>query len=134
MLKGAKGLKKIIYLCQGPLAVKMAETTEQPSLDRQTVPVLRDGSGRFTPGTAAGPGRTDLVDRSRYLRAVKAAVSHDDLVAVLESMVTKATGGDVAAGRLICEYTLGRPATSVIIGTEDGPSYKVLINIDEEAL
>ena len=106
-----------------------------PSVDRQTVvPVLRDESGRFTPGTAPGPGRTDLADRGRYLKAVKTAVTHDDLVGVLKSMVTKATNGDVAAGRLILEYTLGRPALAISVENESGPLYKIICGIDESKL
>ncbi|MHC4611086.1 MAG: hypothetical protein ACYS7M_12145 [Planctomycetota bacterium] len=106
----------------------------EPSLNRQTVPVRRDEAGRFVEGTAPGPGRQDLADRGRYLRAVKAAVTHDDLVDVLKSMVSQATDGDVAAGRLICEYTLGKPAQSITLQAEDGPAYKVLLNINEDEL
>lgn len=109
-------------------------TRPDPSLVGQTAqPIIRDEAGRFAPGTRGGPGRTDLADRGRYLRAVKAAVTHDDLVDVLTAMVKAAKGGDVPAGRLICEYTLGRPAQSITVGTEDGPAYKLLIGVDPEA-
>jgi hypothetical protein len=52
-------------------------------------------------------------------RALLAAVTEDDLQAITRALIEKARGGDVAAAKLLLQYTLGKPAEATDPDTLD---------------
>jgi hypothetical protein len=68
----------------------------------------RDDRGRFLRGNKSGRGN-DLHRRvARHRELVDKAVSDADTLRVLGALAKAARGGDVAAGRLVLAYKLGR--------------------------
>jgi hypothetical protein len=74
----------------------------------------RDANGRFTKNNPGGPGNP----YARYTAAMRKAfaeeASADDLRKVARAMIEKAQQGDVAAAKLVCSYTMGKP----LVGTD----------------
>ena len=68
-----------------------------------------DAAGRFLPGNKAATGNPHAKRIARLRSKLLATIRPADLAAVVESMLDKARDGDVAAARLLLEYTLGRP-------------------------
>lgn len=117
-------------------------SVDRPSPNRtngeETRPVVRDAAtGRYLPGHGGGPGnplgrhvhklRGTLLD---LLLAGDAA----QMRGVWGTMIRKATKGDVAAARLVAEYSIGKPALAISVENETGPLYKIICNIDESML
>lgn len=75
----------------------------------------RDSSGRFTKGNAGGPGNPLGGQIARLRAALIAAVSEDDMRAVVSKLVEKAQACDTAAAKLLLERYLGRPIEHDII-------------------
>ena len=73
----------------------------------------RQANGRFAPGNAGGPGNPYYRQVAEYKKAVLAVVSIERLKRILDAIAKKAEDGDVAAAKLILQYTLGKPTTSV---------------------
>jgi hypothetical protein len=73
----------------------------------------RGPNGRFTKGNAGGPGnpfaRQVAAMRLEFLKAV----TSEDIAEIARAMVAKAKEGDVAAAKVVLQYTLGRPAGAV---------------------
>ena len=69
----------------------------------------RGTNGRFAPGNPGGPGNP-FVKRAAELRSVlHAAVTDDDLTAVMSKLVSLAKDGDIAAIKLLLDRTIGKP-------------------------
>lgn len=86
----------------------LAATVEEQAVAVPASGVLRDGNGRFLPGTAGGPGRKP--GRGLDLRALaerEAAREGFDLNAgawrVLRKLFSMAEAGDVAAAKLVLD-------------------------------
>lgn len=75
---------------------------------RSVIPI-RDPRGRFLPGGPGGPGNPHARRVAELRSALFAAVSADDLRAVVAAMLSQAKRGDVAAAKLILSYTVGKP-------------------------
>lgn len=69
----------------------------------------RDERGRFTAGNVGGPGNPHAQQVGKLRSALLEAVRPEDLEAITRKLVELATGGDIAAARVILERTLGRP-------------------------
>jgi hypothetical protein len=73
----------------------------------------RGPNGRFCKGNAGGPGnpfaREVAAMRQEFLKAVTA----EDVAAIARAMIAKAKEGDVAAAKVVLQYTLGKPAQAV---------------------
>ncbi len=68
-----------------------------------------DAAGRFLPGNKAATGNPHAKRIARLRSKLLATIRPADLAAVVKSMLDKARDGDVAAARLLLEYSLGRP-------------------------
>lgn len=68
-----------------------------------------DAAGRFLPGNKAATGNPHAKRIARLRTKLLATIRPADLAAVVKSMLDKARDGDVAAARLLLEYSLGRP-------------------------
>ena len=70
----------------------------------------RDARGRFLPGNRASRGNP-LAGRVAKLRsALIRAVSPEDMREMVQALVARARGGDVAAAKLVLSYAVGRPS------------------------
>lgn len=69
----------------------------------------RDGRGRFAPGNPGGPGNPHASQVGALRAALLAAVTPEDLTAIVGKLVELAKGGDVRAIREVLDRTLGRP-------------------------
>jgi hypothetical protein len=69
----------------------------------------RDARGRFAAGNKGGP-RNPFGRRTAELRkAMLAAISGDDLQAIMVKLVELARAGDVPAAKLVLHYAVGKP-------------------------
>src|SRR5436305_1991714 len=73
----------------------------------------RGPNGRFTKGNPGGPGnpfaRQVAAMRQEFLKAA----SKEDIAEIARAMIAKAKEGDVAAAKVVLQYTLGKPAAAV---------------------
>jgi len=69
----------------------------------------RDSSGRFTKGNKFGTGNPLAAEVFARRQAFFAVVSQANLKAIVRQIVAAAKDGDLAAAKLILEWTLGRP-------------------------
>jgi len=83
----------------------------------------RDGNGRFTPGTAPGPGRPRREHETRRLESIRTAVSDEDFATIIAKAVDQAKAGNQQARAWLSEYLLpprqllvqGMPSTTVTV-------------------
>lgn len=75
----------------------------------------RDSRGRFTAGNPGGPGNPYAQRVGKLRNALLDAVTEDDLRGVIEALVEKAKGGDVAAARILFDRCLGPPIAADIL-------------------
>src|SRR5258708_533348 len=80
-----------------------AAATQQPTGRRET-------NGRFASGNKGGPGNPFARQVAALRHALVSAFTPDDLKEFARALGEKARKGDVAATKLIFQYTLGKPA------------------------
>jgi hypothetical protein len=73
----------------------------------------RGPDGKFVKGNKGGPGNPFARKIAAMRRAFFDAVTEEDLAAIARAMIEKAKAGDVAAARLVMQYTMGKPAEAV---------------------
>jgi hypothetical protein len=73
----------------------------------------RGPNGRFTKGNAGGPGNPIARQVAAMRQEFFAAATKEDMAAIARALIEKAKQGDVAAARLVLQYTLGKPAETV---------------------
>jgi len=69
----------------------------------------RDTSGRFAEGNRLGKGNPLAGQVHLRRQTFYSAVSEADLIAIVGAVVEKAKRGDIAAAKVILEWTIGRP-------------------------
>ena len=69
--------------------------------------------GRFVRGNSGGPGNPFARQVAELRKAMLEAVTVSRIRNIAESMIQRAESGDVAAARLVLQYTLGKPAAAV---------------------
>ena len=69
----------------------------------------RGGNGRFLPGNKCGRGSPLAGQAAKLRAALFRAVKIGDVKAIIGSLIDKARGGDVAAAKLVLQYTVGEP-------------------------
>lgn len=69
----------------------------------------RDPSGRFAKGNPGGPGNPHAARVAKLRSALLDAVSEEDVVAVVQALVTEAQAGNTAAAREVLLRVLGKP-------------------------
>jgi hypothetical protein len=84
----------------------------QPSADR-------DADGRFAKGNPGGPGNPYARQVAALRREALAAVTPDDIHAIIAKMIELARAGDVAAAKLVLGYAVGRPAPAPTLPSPD---------------
>jgi hypothetical protein len=73
----------------------------------------RAANGRFAKGNPGGPGNPFARQVAGFRQEFMAAVTGDDIAVIVRSLIDKAKAGDVAAARLVLQYTLGKPTAAV---------------------
>jgi len=71
--------------------------------------LLLDERGKFKPGNPGGPGRPPAQREAAYLRAVREAVSPEDMSKLAVVLMKAAMKGSIQAARLLCEHLLPKP-------------------------
>jgi len=69
----------------------------------------RGANGRFLPGNKCGHGSPLAAQGAKLRAAMFRAVKVGDVKAIIGAMIDKAKGGDVAAAKLVLQYTMGEP-------------------------
>jgi hypothetical protein len=78
--------------------------------DKEPADSGRDAGGRFTKGNPGGPGNPFARQVAALRREALAAVTPDDVRAIVTKLVELARAGNVAAAKLVLVYTVGKPA------------------------
>ena len=73
----------------------------------------RPAKGRFTLGNKGGPGNPFARQIAEIRKRLLNTVPGEALDKILLAMVEKAQAGDVAAAKLVLQYTVGKPAEAV---------------------
>ena len=73
----------------------------------------RTSNGQFAKGNPGGPGNPYARRVARLRATLLDAVGENGLADIVQGMVSAATGGDVAAAKLLLSYLLGKPVESV---------------------
>jgi hypothetical protein len=69
----------------------------------------RTPGGRFAPGNAGGPGNPHAGTVSKLRAAILAAVTPEDIEAIVRALVHRAKGGDLGAARELLDRAIGKP-------------------------
>lgn len=69
----------------------------------------RTPGGRFAPGNAGGPGNPHAATVAKLRAAILAAVTPEDVEAIIRAMVHRAKGGDMGAIRELLDRAIGKP-------------------------
>ena len=85
----------------------------------------RDAKGRFAPGNQGGPGNPFGRRVGELRKAMLAAVSDDDIQAIMRAMIERAKEGHVQAAKLVLSYSIGMPTDTVDPDRADIDEYKV---------
>ena len=73
----------------------------------------RSANRRFTLGNQGGPGNPFARQVAEIRKLLLSTVPGEELAKVLLAMLEKAKAGDVAAAKLVLQYTAGKPAEAV---------------------
>jgi hypothetical protein len=84
-------------------------TAAPPPRPKLTEQEHQDKFGPFLPKNPGGPGNPYARRVAALRKAMQAAVTDDDIMAVTRALIEKAKKGDTAAARLVFQYALGKP-------------------------
>jgi hypothetical protein len=94
----------------------------------------RDGQGRFTAGNPGGPGNP-FARRMAQLRSVMLqCITDEDMQAITHALLLKARNGDLAAIKLMCQYSVGKPTEAVNPDTLDIEEYNQIYRPQKEIM
>jgi hypothetical protein len=86
--------------------VRAEDQTTQESTDK------REANGRFAKGNKGGPGNPFARQVAALRQTLLNRATQKDFEEVADELIKKAKTGDVAAIKLLFQYTLGKPAPS----------------------
>ena len=75
----------------------------------------RDGRGRFAKGNCVGPGNPHARHVGQLRSALLAAVTREDLEAVIRKLVELAKNGNIQAAKEVLDRCLGKPQEADLI-------------------
>ena len=75
--------------------------------------VQRDANGRFAIGNDGGPGNPFARQTAALHSAFLQRATPQDMKAIADKLIEQAKGGNVAAAKLVLQYTIGKPAPAV---------------------
>ena len=97
-----------------------------PATPNATPTPERDANGKFAPGNRGGTGNPFARRVAQMRRVILDALDEKALTRVVNSMIEQAEKGDVAAARLLLQYSLGKPAPAVQPDRMDIDEYEVI--------
>jgi len=68
----------------------------------------RTPGGRFAPGNRGGPGNPHATTVAKLRAAILAAVTPEDIDAIIRGLVHRAKGGDMAAAKELLDRAIGK--------------------------
>ena len=72
-----------------------------------------EANGKFAPGNRGGPGNPYARRVSELRHIILDCLGEEELSDIIHAMIAQAKKGDVAAARLLLQYSLGKPAAAV---------------------
>ncbi len=75
----------------------------------------RDGRGRFAEGNVGGPGNPHARHVGQLRSALLAAVTREDMEAVIRKLVELAKNGNIQAAKEVLDRCLGKPQEADLI-------------------
>jgi len=79
----------------------------------------RTPGGRFAPGNRGGPGNPHGATVAKLRAAILAAVTPEDIDAIIRALVHRAKGGDMAAIKELLDRAIGRPTDADVASRID---------------
>ena len=107
----------------------MDATTDGPSPSPPDDSGREAATGRFAAGNTFGEGNPHHKRVAELRSALLDAISPEDVRAIVEQLVQKAKGGDLAAAREVLDRCLGKPNQAIAL---EGRGYFVPELTDEE--
>ena len=92
-----------------PLSPAAKQPQPPPAAAQANPETGRDAHGRFARGCKGGPGNPFARQTAAYRRAIRAAVSEDDIQAMARLLREQALQGNLAAIKMVFLYTIGKP-------------------------
>jgi hypothetical protein len=108
MIRASFGAKRMMRNNRGEATmtattVRAEEQTMQESTDK------REANGRFAKGNRGGPGNPFARQVAALRQTLLNRATTKDLEEIADELIKKAKTGDVAATKLLFQYTLGKP-------------------------
>src|SRR5688572_26011051 len=101
-------------------------TAQTPDATQAAPSSGRDELGRFAAGNPGGPGNPFNRRLAELRSAVTEAVTREDMLDLFAMLKFKAKGGDLAATKIILQYTLGKPGAPIQPDRIDIDEWQVL--------
>jgi hypothetical protein len=79
----------------------------------------RASNGLFLPGNKIASGNPQAKRMAELRKAAREAITPEEIGQLMRTYLQMALAGDVQAGKLVLEYTLGRPVQAVQIDDAD---------------
>ena len=95
-----------------PQTEPQTQATETPQAQPRPQ-VQRDANGRFAIGNDGGPGNPFARQTAALHSAFVERARPEDMKAIADKLIEQAKGGNVAAAKLVLQYTIGKPAPAV---------------------
>ena len=89
----------------------------------------RGADGKFTKGNPGGPGNPFAKQVADTRAALYAAVTEEDIKAVVAKMVRQARAGDAAARKEMFDRLWGKAAQPVNLGDAEGGKLDITVNV-----
>jgi hypothetical protein len=100
-------------LTRGMAAKLLGVESDRQLVERVLATPPTTSKTRFAPGNPGGPGNPFARQVAELRKVMLAAVTLEQMRVVTEAMIERAAKGDVAAAKLLLQYTLGKPAAAV---------------------
>jgi hypothetical protein len=85
------------------------DQTESLAATSRSANDQRDSQGRFTEHNAGGPGNPHARHCARMLEMFRNSITDEEMYALCRVLFERASGGDMAALKMVWQYKLGKP-------------------------
>ena len=114
----------------------MNETALTTVENTEVLPSLsgRDGNGKFAMGNRESKGNPLAQSVNKFRAAIHAAITPDDVQAVIKMLLIKAKEGNVAAAQELLSRLVGKPAAAIEIDSDSAVLIKVVAGVDADLI
>ena len=107
-------MSETIHAAETPQTETTSQTQPTDTPQAQARPqVKRDANGRFAIGNDGGPGNPFARQTAALHSAFLQRATPEDMKAIADKLIEQAKDGNVAAAKLVLQYTIGKPAPAV---------------------